>query len=163
LFVADLGVSFPSPLPSIFLLFFLPPPFPVSVASRYPGHATPVLRALLHKTKKQGKHATAAALHVSRITSQLRPCLVPARGFAPVCAPCILKKQRQFVQKKQNKKKRTKKNRARGTIGSATPVGTRFGLAACLPSFVLSLVFFLCLFSFAPLISSVCDGLSTLI
>jgi hypothetical protein len=114
LFVADLGVSFPSPLPSIFLLFFLPPPFPVSVASRYPGHATPVLRALLHKTKKQGKHATAAALHVSRVTSQLRPCLVPARGFAPVCAPLYIKKTEAVCEKKQNKKKRTKKTGQEG-------------------------------------------------
>jgi hypothetical protein len=96
-----------------------------------------VLHALLHKTKK-GNHATAAVLHVLRVTSQLRPCLVLARGFAQVCAPCV-KENRGSLCKKTNKKR---KKRARGTIGSATPVGTRFGLAACLPSFVLPLVFF---------------------
>jgi hypothetical protein len=99
-----ISVSFPSPLPSIFFSFFrrrflsrLPADTPVTQLR--------VLRALLHKTKK-GNHATAAVLHVSRVTSQLQPCLVLARGFAPVCAPCV-KKQRQFVQKNKQKKEKT--------------------------------------------------------
>jgi hypothetical protein len=139
LFVADLGVSFHL----LYHLFFCCSFFRRRFLSRLPGsrNSCPACIAAQNK-KKQGKHATAAALHVSRVTSQLRLCLVPARGFALVCAPCILKKTEAVCEKKQNKKKRTKKNRARGTIGSATPVGTRFGLAACLPSFVLPLVFF---------------------
>jgi hypothetical protein len=68
---------------------------------------------------------------------------------------------------KENRKKKTKeqkKDRERGTIGSATSVSNRLGLAACL--------FLLCLCSFqifpfsflsALVISSVCDGFSTLI
>jgi hypothetical protein len=65
--------------------------------------------------------------------------------------------------KKKKKNKRAKKDE-RGTIGSATSVSNRLGLAACL--------FLLCLCSFqifpfsflsALVISSVCDGFSTLI
>jgi hypothetical protein len=105
LFVADLGVSFPSPLPSIFFSFFrrsflsrLPPDTPVTQLR--------VLRALLHKTKK-GNHAIAAVLHVSRVTSQLRPCLVLARGFAPVCAPLCKKNRGSLCKKNKQKKEKT--------------------------------------------------------
>jgi hypothetical protein len=102
LFVADLGVSFPSPLPSIFFSFFRR-----SFLSRLPADTSitqlRVLRALLHKTKK-GNHATAVVLHVSRVTSQLRPCLVLACGFAPVCAP-LCKKTEAVCAKETNKKK----------------------------------------------------------
>jgi hypothetical protein len=100
-FVAGLGVSFPSPLPSI---FFFRRRFLSRLPADTPVTQLRVLRALLHKTKK-GNHATAAMLHVSRVTSQLRPCLVLARGFAPVCAPCV-KKTEAVCAKKQTKKRK---------------------------------------------------------
>jgi hypothetical protein len=73
------------------------------------------------------------------------------------------KKQKNTAKHPERKKtKRAKKNRqGRGTIGSTTSVSTRLGPAACL--FPPLSLFFLSLSLSALVISSVCDGLSTLI
>jgi hypothetical protein len=139
--------------------FFLPLPFPVSVASRHPGHATPCPACVAAQNKK-GNHATAAVLHVSRVTSQMRPCLVLARGFALVCAPLCKRKQRQFVQKNKQKKKKTGQE-GRSVRHHLWELVS--GSQRVFPPLSSLSFFFLCLFSFALVISNVCDGLSTLI
>jgi hypothetical protein len=79
--------------------------------------------------------------------------------FAPVCAPLCVKKKN----KTKNKNRYiyiNKKNRARGSIGSATPVRNCLGSQRAFPP-LHSLSFF-CFLS-ALVISSVGDGFGTLI
>jgi hypothetical protein len=122
----------------------------VTGLSRGPLHrcTRPVLRCAAPRVPSSAVPVSFCGPHLCRSTE-----------VAPVRSP--LSKKKQIQQSIPKKQKEQKKRQGRGTIGSTTSVSTRLGLAACL--FPPLSLFFLSLSLSALVISSVCDGLSTLI
>jgi hypothetical protein len=168
-FVADLGVSFPSPLPPIFyrrrfLLFFRRIFTPFSTRSSLGWPAETVCRAPRlrsgHRVSFAVRIVRHASLNGTRGSSSSGALHYVTWAAAPPCVACVRccpdsfppPTPRELLEKNKKKSKKSKrkqkKNRERGTIGSATPSTHRFGLAACLlPHFPLFLSFFLFLSS----------------